>query len=87
MVVRTVKLRPILPQANSLCYEVDATSVNLFLDFTIKMDFAMKTADKLTLELQKAEQEIDNYYKSNPLLKLPFATAAWALLAFAEESM
>ena len=47
----------------------------------------MKTADKLTLELQKAEQEIDNYYKSNPLLKLPFATAAWALLAFAEESM
>ena len=38
-------------------------------------------------ELRKAEQEVDNYYKSNPLLNLPFATAAWALLAFAEESM
>ena len=47
----------------------------------------MKTSDKLTRDLRKAEQEIDNYYKSNPLLKLPFATAAWALLAFSEESM
>lgn len=47
----------------------------------------MKTADKLTPDLRKAEQEIDNYYKSNPLLKLPFATAAWALLAFSEEFM
>ena len=47
----------------------------------------MKTPDKLTPELQKAEQEVDDYYKSNPLLKFPFATAAWALLAFAEESM
>ena len=47
----------------------------------------MKTADKLTPDLRKAEQEIDNYYKSNPLFKLPFATAAWALLAFSEESM
>ena len=37
--------------------------------------------------MRKAEQEIDNYYKSNPLLKLPFATAAWALLAFSEEFM
>ena len=35
MVAQTVKLRPILPQANSLCYKVDATSVNLFSDFTI----------------------------------------------------
>ena len=35
MVAGTVKLRPILPQANSLCYKVDAPSVNLFLDFTI----------------------------------------------------
>ncbi len=47
----------------------------------------MKIADKLIRDLRKAEQEIDNYYKSNSLLKLPFATAAWALLAFAEESM
>ena len=47
----------------------------------------MKTSDKLTTDLRKAEQEIDNYYKSNPLLKLPFATAAWALLAFSEEFM
>lgn len=37
--------------------------------------------------MRKAEQEVDDYYKSNPLLKFPFATAAWALLAFAEESM
>ena len=36
MVARTVKLRPILPQeTNSLCYKIDTTSVNLFLDFTI----------------------------------------------------
>lgn len=47
----------------------------------------MKTSDKLTPDLRKAEQEIDNHYKSNPLLKLPFATAAWALLAFSEEFM
>ena len=47
----------------------------------------MKTSDKLTSDLRKAEQEIDNHYKSNPLLKLPFTTAAWALLAFSEESM
>ncbi|MYH82629.1 hypothetical protein F4141_18225 [Candidatus Poribacteria bacterium] len=47
----------------------------------------MQTSDNPTPDLQKAEQEIDNYYKSNPLLKLPFATAAWALLAFSEEFM
>ncbi len=47
----------------------------------------MKTSDKLTPDLRKAEQEIDNYYKSNPLLKFPFATASWTLLAFAEEFM
>ena len=35
MVARTVKLHPILPQANSLCYKINTTSVNLFLDFTI----------------------------------------------------
>ena len=35
MVARIVKARLILPQANSLCYKVGATSVNLFWDFTI----------------------------------------------------
>lgn len=45
----------------------------------------MKTPDdKVLPEFQKIKQEIDNSYKSNPLLKLPFATAAWHLLAFAE---
>ena len=40
MVARTVKLRPILPQETNglLCYKVDATSVNLFSDFTIMPD-------------------------------------------------
>ena len=47
----------------------------------------MKTTDRLTPELRKIEKEIDNYYKSNPLLKLPFATAAWYLLVFAELDM
>ena len=37
MVARTIKSRPTLPQANSLCYKVDATSVNLFSDFTINL--------------------------------------------------
>ena len=44
----------------------------------------MKTTDRLTPELRKIEKEIDDYYKSNPLLKLPFATAVWHLLAVAE---
>ena len=44
----------------------------------------MKTEDKLTPELRKIEKEIDNYYKSNPLVQLPFATAAWYLLASVE---
>ena len=47
----------------------------------------MKTTDRLTPELRKIEKEIDDYYKSNPLLKLPFATAAWYLLVFAEQDM
>ena len=47
----------------------------------------MKTIDNVSPELRKVEKEIDNYYKSNPLLKLPFATAAWSLLAFGEEGM
>ena len=44
----------------------------------------MKTTDRLTPELRKIEKEIDDYYKSNPLVNLPFATAAWYLLAAAE---
>ena len=46
----------------------------------------MKT-DKLTCKLREIEQEIDVYYKSNPLVNLSFATAAWSLLAFGEEIM
>ncbi len=41
-------------------------------------------ADKLTCELRKAEGEVDDYYKSNLLVNLPFATAVWSLFAFAE---
>lgn len=41
--------------------------------------------DRLTPELRKAEKEIDYHYRSNPLVQLPFATAAWSLLAFGEE--
>lgn len=47
----------------------------------------MKTTDNVSCELRKIEKEIDNYYKSNPLLKLPFATAASYLLRSAEEYM
>ena len=47
----------------------------------------MSSKDSVSPELRKAEKEIDNYYKSNPLLKLPFATAAWYLLSSAEEYM
>ena len=47
----------------------------------------MKTTDNISCELRKVEKEVDNYYKSNPLIKLPFATAAWYLLAFGEETM
>ena len=46
----------------------------------------MKT-DKLTRKLREIEQEIDLYYKSNSLVNLPFTTAAWSLLAFAEDRM
>lgn len=47
----------------------------------------MRTLDNVSCKLRKIEKEIDNYYKSNPLVKLPFATAAWGLLAYAEEYM
>ena len=47
----------------------------------------MSTTDRVSPELRKIEREIDDYYKSNPLIKLPFATAAWYLLSSAEEYM
>ena len=47
----------------------------------------MKTTDNVSPELREIEKEVDDYYKSNPLLKLPFATAAWSLLTYAEEYM
>ena len=43
--------------------------------------------DRLTPELRKIEKEVDHHYKSNPLLNLPFATAAWSLLAAAEDDI
>ena len=45
----------------------------------------MNTNNNVSRKLRKIEEEIDNYYKSNPLLKLSFATAAWSLLACAED--
>ena len=47
----------------------------------------MKTTDNISKELRNIEKEIDNSYTSNPLVELPFATAAWSLLAFAEFEM
>ena len=44
----------------------------------------MSNPDRVSLELRKIEKEIDNYYKSNPLLNLPYATAAWSFMAFVE---
>lgn len=44
----------------------------------------MNPPDRLTPALRKIEKEIGCYYQSNRLVKLPFATAAWNLLAFAE---
>ena len=47
----------------------------------------MKNTYEFPGELQRVKNEVDNYYKSNPLLKLPFAAAAWSFLAFAEDMM
>ena len=47
----------------------------------------MTTTNNVSCELRKIENEIDNYYKSNPLVKLPFATAAWHLLVYVENYM
>ena len=46
----------------------------------------MKT-DRLTPELRRIEKEVDDHYKSNRLMNLPFATAAWHLLAAAEDDI
>ena len=48
-------------------------------------DFIMK--DRLTQKLREIEKEVDDYYKSNPLVNLRFATAAWYFLAFGEEEV
>ena len=44
----------------------------------------MKTTDNVSPELREVEKEIDSYYRSNPLVMLPFATATWSLLASGE---
>lgn len=45
----------------------------------------MSTTNELIPELKKAAEEVKDYYKSNPLFKLPFATAAWSFLSFVED--
>ena len=47
----------------------------------------MTTTDESTRKLQEVMQEVSSYYKSNLLMNRPFATAAWSLLAFAEDMM
>ena len=47
----------------------------------------MSTTNELTPELKKAAEEVKDYYKSNPLMELPFATAAWSFLSFVEDYM
>ena len=47
----------------------------------------MNNDNKFPHELQQAQKEIVNYYKSNPLMELPFATAAWSFLSFVEDYM
>ena len=39
---------------------------------------------KIANELQRVENEVDLYYKSNSLVNFPFTTAVWSLLTFAE---
>jgi len=41
--------------------------------------------DFLTKELREVEKQIDNYYKENPLIKLPFANSAWYFMSFCED--
>lgn len=45
----------------------------------------MNNNDPVSFELRQVENEIDNFYKSNILMSLPFAEAVWYLLAFYED--
>ena len=45
----------------------------------------MESATNLSPELQKAKLEIDNTYKSNPLLNLSFTHAISTYLSFDKE--
>lgn len=47
----------------------------------------MKNFGEFIQELKEIETDVTNYYKSNSLLKLPFATAAWSFLASVEHCM
>lgn len=40
--------------------------------------------DHVSKKIRDIETEIDNCYKTNPLIRLPFAQAVWHVLAFAE---
>lgn len=44
-----------------------------------------KSTNRISSELRKIENEVDNYYKENLLLRLDFASAAWQLLAVNED--
>ncbi len=44
-----------------------------------------KSADRISPELRQIEYEVDNFYKASSLLSLPFASAAWNLLAVNED--
>lgn len=44
-----------------------------------------KNKDNISPEIREIENEVDNFYKSNPLLNLPFGVAAWYLLAYYDD--
>jgi len=44
-----------------------------------------QTRDQISPALRAAEQQIDSAHLSNPLMRLPFAEAAWYFLAMCEE--
>lgn len=43
------------------------------------------SSDPVSHELRAIEKEIDNQYKTNPLISLPFGISAWHLLAYYED--
>ena len=47
----------------------------------------MATTDRLTPELWQIKKEVDCHYMSNRLVSLPFPTAVWHVLAFAENEV